>query len=141
MQCGPPINLGLRPMLYSIRQGVNFTNTLRVTFLLESFAQSFFVVYILVLNFFGSRLLAQMRSFNVGEIDHCSSVLYRLADKYRMRRHSQLMLRKIRHFCPYPHIVALYYSDVVTVVTKSSIPPSENVASFIDNHYGHTSQK
>ncbi len=38
-------------------------------FLYESFARSFFCTYILGLTFFVTRILAQMRSWNVGEIN------------------------------------------------------------------------
>ncbi len=52
---------------------VNFTNILRSAFSFKGFTHSFFCTYIIgfkVWTIFGTQILAQMRSWNVGEIDH-----------------------------------------------------------------------
>jgi hypothetical protein len=56
--------------------GVNFTNILRARFSYESFARSFFVLDVEVKLFICARILAQLRQYNVGEIDSCRQNLY-----------------------------------------------------------------
>ncbi len=51
------------------RSWVNFTNILHEPFSYESFVRSFFVLAVKVKLFIGARILAQLRQYNVGEID------------------------------------------------------------------------
>jgi hypothetical protein len=53
-----------------LKPRVNFNNILCTNFSYLSFAQSFFCNYILGLNFFDTRILAQKGSLNVGGFDH-----------------------------------------------------------------------
>jgi hypothetical protein len=65
-------------------------------FFVQKFCAKLFCAYILDLNFFGARILAQMRSLNVGEIDHRVLVLfYPFVPKSFTKRENQFL----RMFC------------------------------------------
>ncbi len=84
------LNLTLQHSCSSKRPGVNFTNILRAAFFVQKVHVKFCCAFILGVSFLGTIILVQMRSWNVGEIEHRGQFYQPIGSKAQMLRHKKV---------------------------------------------------